>query len=155
MEILNEKNARKFDINERLINLAVSIIKVCESVNTTKSGVHLTSQLSRSGTSPALKYGEAQSAESRNDFIHKLKIALKELRDSYNSLQIIQRAELSNNIQLIEKTSKECNELIAILLKSIETAQKITMINKHQIQNSNFIFLVSCSLLIHYTHYYQ
>jgi four helix bundle protein len=124
MEILNEKNARKFDINERLINLAVSIIRVCESVNTTKSGVHLTSQLLRSGTSPALNYGEAQSAESRNDFIHKLKIALKELRESYNSLQIIQRAELSNNVQLIEQTSKECNELIAILVKSIETAQK-------------------------------
>jgi four helix bundle protein len=124
MEILNEKNARKFDINERLINLAVSIIRVCESVNTTKSGVHLTSQLLRSGTSTALNYGEAQSAESRNDFIHKLKIALKELRESYNSLQIIQRAELSNNVQLIEQTSKECNELIAILVKSIETAQK-------------------------------
>jgi four helix bundle protein len=124
MEILNEKNARKFDINERLINLAVSIIRVCESVNTTKSGVHLTSQLLRSGNSPALNYGEAQSAESRNDFIHKFKIALKELRESYNSLQIIQRAELSNNVQLIEQTSKECNELIAILVKSIETAQK-------------------------------
>jgi four helix bundle protein len=80
--------------------------------------------LLRSGTSPALNYGEAQSAESRNDFIHKLKIALKELRESYNSLQIIQRAELSNNVQLIEQTSKECNELIAILVKSIETAQK-------------------------------
>lgn len=124
MEILNEKNARKFDINERLINLAVSIIKVYESVNTTKSGVHLTSQLLRSGTSPVLNYGEAQSAESRNDFIHKLKIALKELRESYNSHQIIQRAELSNNVQLIQQTSKECNELIAILVKSIETAQK-------------------------------
>lgn len=124
MEILNEKNARKFDINERLINLAVSIIKVYESVNTTKSGVHLTSQLLRSGTSPVLNFGETQSAESRNDFIHKLKIALKELRESYNSHQIIQRAELSNNVQLIQQTSKECNELIAILVKSIETAQK-------------------------------
>jgi len=124
MELLNENKMRKFDINERLINLAVSIIKVCESVNTSKSGVHLTSQLLRSGTSLALNYGEAQSAESRNDFIHKLKVALKELRESYNSLQIIKRAELSNKVQLIENTSKECNELIAILVKSIETAQK-------------------------------
>jgi four helix bundle protein len=127
MEVTNEKNTRKFDINESLINLAVSIIKICESVNTSKSGIHLTSQLLRSGTSPALNYGEAQSAESRNDFIHKLKLALKELRESYNSLQIIKRAELSNKVQLIENTSKECNELIAILVKSIETAQK----NKH------------------------
>lgn len=124
MEVTNEKNTKKFDINERLINLAVSIIKICESVNTSKSGVHLTSQLLRSGTSPALNYGEAQSAESRNDFIHKLKLALKELRESYNSLQIIKRAELSNKVQLIENTSKECSELIAILVKSIETAQK-------------------------------
>jgi four helix bundle protein len=86
-----EKQERKFDINERLINLAVAIIKVCESTNNTKASTHLTGQLLRSGTSPSLNYGEAQSAESRDDFIHKLKIALKELRESNNTLQIIKK----------------------------------------------------------------
>ncbi len=119
-----EKQERKFDINDRLINLAVSIIKVCESVNNSKASAHLVGQLLRSGKSPSLNYGEAQSAESRSDFIHKLKISLKELRESYNSLQIIQRAGLGPNNNLIEITSKECNELIAILVKSIETAQR-------------------------------
>lgn len=119
-----EKQERKFDISDRLINLAVSIIKVCESVNNSKASTHLVGQLLRSGTSPSLNYGEAQSAESRSDFIHKLKISLKELRESHNSLQIIQRAELSDNNSLINTTIKECNELIAILVKSIETAQR-------------------------------
>ena len=119
-----EKQERKFDINERLINLAVSIIKVCESVDNSKAGSHLVGQLLRSGTSPSLNYGEAQSAESRNDFIHKLKISVKELRESHNSMQIIQRAGLSSNNNLISSTIVECNELIAILVKSIETAKR-------------------------------
>jgi four helix bundle protein len=119
-----EKQERKFDINDRLINLAVAIIKVCESANNTKASAHLTGQLLRSGTSPSLNYGEAQSAESRADFIHKLKIALKELRESNNSLQIVKKAELISNIDLVESTIKECNELIAILVTSIETAQR-------------------------------
>ncbi len=91
-----EKNG-KFDLNDRLINLAVLIIKVCENVKQTKAGTHIVTQLLRSGTSPSLNYGEAQSAESRDDFIHKLKISVKELRESYNSLQIILRADLSSN----------------------------------------------------------
>ena len=119
-----EAKDRKYDINERLIDLAVSIIKVCENTNNSKAGAHLIGQLLRSGTSPALNYGEAQSAESRSDFIHKLKIALKELRESHNSLQIIERANLVINKELISLTIKECNQLIAILVKSVETAQK-------------------------------
>jgi four helix bundle protein len=118
-----EKNG-KFDLNDRLINLAVLIIKVCENVKQTKAGTHIVSQLLRSGTSPSLNYGEAQSAESRDDFIHKLKISVKELRESYNSLQIILRADLSSNTKQVETTLKECNELIAILVKSIETAKR-------------------------------
>ncbi len=78
----------------------------------------------RSGTSPALQYGEAQSAESRNDFIHKLKILLKELRETRVALKIINKAKLSNDIILIEKAFAECNELISIFVKSIETTKK-------------------------------
>lgn len=115
---------RKFDLEDRLIEFAVLIIKTTENLNNTKAGNHIAGQLVRSGTSPALQYGEAQSAESRNDFIHKLKILLKELRESLIALKIIKRVPLTNKFDLLEKALVECNELIAIFVKSIETAKK-------------------------------
>lgn len=115
---------KKYDLEERLIEFAVLIIKLAESLNNTKAGNHIAGQLVRSGTSSALQYGEAQSAESRNDFIHKLKILLKELRESLVALKIIKRVPLISKIDLLEKALVECNELIAIFVKSIETAKK-------------------------------
>jgi four helix bundle protein len=119
-----EENSKKYDINERLIEFAVNVIAICESVYSSRAGSHMVGQLIRSGTSPALNYGEAQSAESRSDFIHKLKIAVKELRESYNSLRIMERANLASNNVLLQSTLTECNELISILVKSVETAKK-------------------------------
>lgn len=118
-----KEKTKKYDINERLIEFAVNVIAICESVNSSRAGSHMVGQLLRSGTSPALNYGEAQSAESRSDFIHKLKIAVKELRESYNSLRIMEKAHLASNIVLLQSTLTECNELISILVKSIETAK--------------------------------
>ena len=71
----------KFELEERLINFAVLIIEIVNELQNTKAGNHLGGQLVRSGTSPALNYGEAQSGESRKDFIHKIKVVLKELRE--------------------------------------------------------------------------
>jgi four helix bundle protein len=122
--MMNEKPNRKFDLEERLIDFAVLIIEISESLNNTRAGNHISGQLVRSGTSPALHYGEAQSAESRNDFIHKLKILLKELRESLVALKIIKRVLLTKKIDLVEKGTVECNELISIFVKSIETAKK-------------------------------
>lgn len=119
-----EEKSKRYDINERLIEFAVNVIAICESVNSSRAGSHMVGQLLRSGTSPALNYGEAQSAESRSDFIHKLKIAVKELRESYNSLRIMEKANLASNNVLLQSTLTECNELISILVKSIETAKK-------------------------------
>jgi four helix bundle protein len=113
----------KFDLEERLINFAVGIIDVVESLPRTRSGNHMAGQLIRSGTSPALNYGEAQSAESRNDFIHKLKIILKELRETRIGLVIIDRKKLSRNHQAIPVIVEECRQLIAIFVKSIKTAE--------------------------------
>lgn len=121
---------KKFDLEDRLIEFAVLIIEISESLNNTKAGNHLSGQLVRSGTSPALQYGEAQSAESRNDFIHKLKILLKELRESLVALKIVQRVPLTDKRDLVEKVLIECNELIAIFVKSIETARRNN--NKHK-----------------------
>ncbi|MEZ4838143.1 four helix bundle protein [Flavobacterium sp.] len=116
---------KKFDLNERLIDFAVQLIFTTDSVKNTKAGNHLTSQLIRSGTSPALNYSEAQSAESKNDFIHKMAIVLKELRESLTSLKIIHRANLfaSDESQIL-KVINENNELVSIFVKSIETTKK-------------------------------
>jgi len=115
---------RKFDLEERLIEFAAIIIKGTESLANTRAGNHLAGQLVRSGTSPALQYGEAQSAESRNDFIHKLKILLKELRESLVALKLISKVSLSNKLELVASGMNECNQLISIFVKSVETASK-------------------------------
>jgi four helix bundle protein len=115
---------KKFDLEERLINYAVSIIEIVETMPDTKAANHLSGQLLRSGTSPALNYGEAQSGESRKDFIHKIKIVLKELRESYVCLKIIYRTKLYKSEEKIKLIMKENNELISIFVKSTDTALK-------------------------------
>src|ERR1700722_8209273 len=79
----------KFDLEERLISFSVLIVELVRSMPDSRATNHLANQLLRPGTSPALNYGEAQSGESRKDFIHKIKIVLKELRESHVCLRII------------------------------------------------------------------
>lgn len=114
----------KHDLEERLINFAVLIVEIIEKMTDTKAANHLAGQLVRSGTSPALNYGEAQSGESRRDFIHKIKIVLKELRESNICLKIIYRSKLHKSEDKIILALNESNELISIFVKSAETAQK-------------------------------
>ena len=85
---------KKFDLHERLIDFAVQIINITDNIKTTKAGNHLSGQIFRSGTAPSLNYSEAQSAESRNDFIHKMSVVLKELRETHSNLKIIFSAKL-------------------------------------------------------------
>ncbi len=80
---MKEENAQGFDLQERLIGFAVRVINVVEALPGDRIGNHIGGQLLRSGTSPAANYGEAQSAESRRDFLHKMKVALKELRETH------------------------------------------------------------------------
>jgi four helix bundle protein len=115
----------KFNLQDRLIDFAVKIVNLDEIIPETKAGKHIYSQLLRSGTSPAANYGEAQSAESKADFIHKLKLALKELRETEVWLKIILKGSLVD-IKTIAELLQETNELIAILFKSIDTANKNT-----------------------------
>ncbi len=114
---------RRFDLDERLINFAVAIIDISEVLPKTFAGNHIAGQLVRSGTSPALNYGEAQSAESRNDFIHKMKVSAKELRETFNCLRIIKRKSWHAEDKLLPILD-ENNQLISIFVKSIETAKK-------------------------------
>jgi four helix bundle protein len=115
---------KKFDLEDRLIDFAVLVIKLVESLPNTKTANHLGGQLLRSGTSPSLNYGEAKGGESRIDFVHKMKICLKELRESYNCLRIMHRAKISSEENLVIDLIGECNELIAIFVTSIVTATK-------------------------------
>jgi len=115
---------RKFDLEELLIDFAVEIIRICETLPNSRAGNTLSNQLVRSGTSPALNYGEAQSAESRRDFIHKIKVVLKELRETMICLKIIKRANLLKKSDQLDHSLAENNELISIFVKSIETATK-------------------------------
>jgi len=121
---------RKYDLADRLIEFAVLIIKITENLFNTKAGNYIGGQLVRSGASLALHYGEAQSAESRVDFIHKLKVLLKELRESRSAMKIIKNTPLTEKMELLEKGLNECNELISIFVKSIETAKKNLMNDK-------------------------
>ena len=114
---------RKYNLEERLIDFASDIIDVSEALPKTLAGNHLGSQLIRSGTSPALHYGEAQGAESRNDFIHKMKVCLKELRETFNCLRLIDKKHWFEKNKL-EAVLAENNQLISIFVKSITTAEK-------------------------------
>ena len=113
----------QFDLEERLIDFAARCIKDAESLPKTLAGQHLADQLIRSGTSPALNYGEAQAAESRKDFIHKMKVCLKELRETSICLRIIVKAGLLGAPKL-ESLLDETGELISIFVTSIKTAKK-------------------------------
>ena len=114
----------KSELEERLIAFSVLIIEIVNEMPNTKAGNHLSGQIVRSGTSVSLNYGEAQSGESRRDFVHKIKVVLKELRETYVCLKIIHRTKLYKAEEIIQTALKENNELISIFVKSVETAQK-------------------------------
>lgn len=121
---MKDDGAQRYDLADRLIEFAVQIIDVAEALPNTRAGAHIAGQLVRCGTSPAPNHAESQSAESRNDFIHKLRIALKELRETRIWLLIIQRKSLAGEPGRVASVLAECNELIAILAASVRTARK-------------------------------
>ncbi len=115
---------KKYDLEDRLIKFAIMIANLAETLPESLFGRYIAGQIIRSGCSPALNYGEAKSAESINDFIHKMKICLKELRETLISLKIIQQKPLVKQNEVISISLQECNELISIFVKSIQTSEK-------------------------------
>ena len=117
------ESARKgADIEERLLEFAVRVGKAVDALPGTRLGQHIAGQLVRSGTSPAPNYAEACAAESKKDFIHKLAIALKELRESNVWIRMIVKSELIPE-QRIEQLQDECDQLCKIIAKSLVTAK--------------------------------
>ncbi len=115
--------AKGDDIQERLIDFAVKIIQLIAKLPKSSAGKHIAGQILRSGTSPAPNYAEARSAESPKDFIHKLKIALKELNETTVWLQILTRSQMLQ-IEECVVIQKECGELCRIISASVKTAHR-------------------------------
>ena len=113
---------KKFDLEDKLVKFAYMCLDVCDLLPGTKTGQNLEYQLSKNSTSSALVYGEAQAAEYKSDFIHKMKVVLKEIRESRVNLRIIIEKPVVAN-ERVQIAFKESNELMAIFLKSIETAK--------------------------------
>jgi len=117
------RNAKGDELAERLLDFAVRIIKLTKSLPKTSVGRHVEGQLVRCGTSPGSNYEEARGAESRADFVHKLGIVLKELKETRFWLRIIQRTAMIAR-QKVDPLIGECEELCAIIARSIITAKK-------------------------------
>ena len=119
-----DDDSQRFDLEERLLEFAARIIRLTEAVRNTAAGKHVAGQLLRSGTSPMAQHAEAQSAESRKDFIHKMKVSLKELRETKVWLIMIVRANLIKPEPEMRSLIKENDELISIFVSSIKTAKQ-------------------------------
>jgi four helix bundle protein len=117
------ENVKIYDLEERLIRFAIRMLEVSEILPKNRAGNHIAGQLVRCGTSPAFNYGEAQAAESSNDFIHKMGIVLKELRETGICLKIVIYKSLIKPPERVMSDLKECKELIAIFTKSVKTAK--------------------------------
>jgi four helix bundle protein len=109
------------EMEERLIEFASRIIELAEALPKTAAAKHLGGQILRSGTSPALNYGEAQGAESREDFVHKMKVCLKELRETLVCLKIIAKRNWFSEKKLAPLIA-ENNELVSMFVTSVKTA---------------------------------
>ena len=110
------------ELEGRLLEFAACIGKVVDALPDTRLGRHIAGQLVRSGTSPAPNYGEACAAESKNDFIHKLSIVFKELRESRIWVLLIIRAKLLPKPRM-DDVLDECDQLCNIIAKSLITAK--------------------------------
>jgi four helix bundle protein len=93
----------KYDLEDRLIAYSVLILDLVDRLPDNRAANHLAGQIIRSGTAPALMYGEAQSSESRRDFVHKMKMSLKELRETFVCLKIIDKRDYINETDLLKK----------------------------------------------------
>ena len=117
------ETVRKYDLEDRLVKFVILALDVCDLLPNSKTGQNLEYQLSKSGTAPALMYGEVQGAGSRADFLHKMKILLKELRESRINLRIINKKPIVIHDK-VKITLQECNELIGIFTKKHSNGQK-------------------------------
>jgi four helix bundle protein len=109
------------ELEKRLIDFSKNVMHLCREAKFDVLNIHLAKQVVRSSSSCALNYAEAQSAESRADFAHKISIVLKELRETYVTLKLIESSVRSSNGEKMKLLLQENNELIAIFQSSVRT----------------------------------
>ena len=114
----------KYDLEDRLLDFAMAVVELTDDLPNTRAGNHIAGQLLRCGTSPYGHHGEVESAESRKDFIHKLKVCLKELRETRRWLRLVSRLKKMNQVPRLVPCLAEVEELIRIFVASVRTAEK-------------------------------
>ena len=115
---------KKYDLEDRMVDYTCRMIEVVEALPNTRSGNYIAGQLIRSCHSPTFNYGEAQATESTKDFIHKMGVVLKELKECRTALKVIIKKEMIQPVSKLQPVYKETEELVAIMAKSISTAKK-------------------------------
>ena len=114
----------RYDLEDRLLDFAVDVIELTESLPNTRAGNHIAGQLLRCGTSPLSNHSEVEAAESRKDFLHKLRICLKELRETKRWLRLVSRLKKLGEPANLRACLNEVEELIRIFAASVKTAEK-------------------------------
>jgi four helix bundle protein len=114
----------KYDLEDRLLEFAVAVVEQSDDLPNTRAGNHIAGQLLRCGTSPYGHHGEVESAESRKDFIHKLKVCLKELRETRRWLRLVSRLKNMNRDPRLVPCLAEAQELIRIFVTSVRTTER-------------------------------
>jgi four helix bundle protein len=122
-EVRKNRTEEKFDLEDRLLEFTARLITLVNALPTSRAGNHIAGQLLRCGTSPFANHGEVQAAESRKDFIHKLGVCHKELKEIQRWLRLIARVELLST-KRVRLLLLETEELIRIFAASIRTAEK-------------------------------
>ncbi|MCX8092475.1 MAG: four helix bundle protein [Verrucomicrobiae bacterium] len=117
-------SVRHYDLEERLLEFATAIIDISEKLPKSRAGNHVAGQLLRAGTSPYGNHGEAQEPESPDDFIHKLKVCLKELREARRWARLIERKRWLRDDPQLTFLLREAEELIRIFKASVQTAER-------------------------------
>ena len=136
--VLNEGDAcvRKFDLEKRLLEFASAVIDLSETLPCSRAGNHVAAQILRSGTSPYPNHGEAQSAESRDDFIHKMSVCLKELRETLRWAHLIRRKNWAQSEATLPFILGEAEELIRIFSASLRTSRQNALSQKRPPSNA-------------------
>ncbi|MDQ8206768.1 four helix bundle protein [Coraliomargarita algicola] len=121
--LLAEESASMYDLEHRLLDFSVRAIRLTRKIESSQAGTHIAKQLLRSATAPLANHGEAQAAESPRDFIHKLRISLKELRETERWIKLTKAVPLVDKPERLNELLDETDQLIRIFVTSIKTAE--------------------------------
>jgi four helix bundle protein len=112
----------RFDLEDRLLRYAANVVRLVNDIPGTRAGKHVAGQFLRSGTSVLPNHGEAQAAESPADFLHKMRVCLKELRETRRWLRLIMEVPLLEDAHKADHLLDETEQLVKIFAASIRTS---------------------------------